>query len=84
MTAQAAGVNSDAAAKPSWDAPVAMIGGLPIAVIDRARSAELMIDVALRRRGTAQRPLSSPRRTVRCSRCAPGNRESASFFSKRI
>jgi hypothetical protein len=45
MTAQAAGVNSDAAAKPSWDAPVAMIGGLPIAVIDRARSAELMIDV---------------------------------------
>ncbi len=39
------------------NAPVATIGGLPIAVLDRARSAELMIEVALKRRGTAQRPL---------------------------
>ena len=30
-----------------WRVPVATIGGLPIAVIGRARSAELMVDVAL-------------------------------------
>ena len=40
-----------------WDVPVATIGGLPIAVIDRAKSAELMIDTALARRGTSQPPL---------------------------
>jgi N-acetylglucosaminyldiphosphoundecaprenol N-acetyl-beta-D-mannosaminyltransferase len=57
MTANAARINSDAAVKLLWDAPVAMIGGLPIAVIDRARSAELMIEVALKHRGTVQRPL---------------------------
>jgi len=37
--------------------PVATIGGLPIAVIDRAQSAELMVDVALAHRGQMQRPL---------------------------
>jgi N-acetylglucosaminyldiphosphoundecaprenol N-acetyl-beta-D-mannosaminyltransferase len=57
MNVQAASVNSDAAARPLWNVPVAMTGGLPIAVIDRACSAELMIDVALRHRGTGQRPL---------------------------
>src|ERR1700692_2866392 len=57
LTAHAARINSDAAVKLLWDAPVAMIGGLPIAVIDRARSAELMIEVALKHRGTAQRSL---------------------------
>ena len=40
-----------------WDVPVATIGGLPIAVIDRTKSAELMIDTALARRGTSQPPL---------------------------
>jgi len=35
--------------------PVEIIGGLPIAVIDRARSARLMIDVAAARRHS-QRP----------------------------
>jgi N-acetylglucosaminyldiphosphoundecaprenol N-acetyl-beta-D-mannosaminyltransferase len=40
-----------------WNVPVAMIGGLPIAVIDRAGSAELMIDVAMARRNALQRPL---------------------------
>ncbi len=40
-----------------WDVPTATIGGLPVAVIDRARSAELMIDAALARRDTAQAPL---------------------------
>jgi exopolysaccharide biosynthesis WecB/TagA/CpsF family protein len=34
-----------------------MIGGLPIAVIDRVRSAQLMVDLALKRRGAALRPL---------------------------
>jgi N-acetylglucosaminyldiphosphoundecaprenol N-acetyl-beta-D-mannosaminyltransferase len=44
-------------AKTPWDVPVATIGGLPIAVIDRAQSAELMVDVALARRDSAERPL---------------------------
>jgi N-acetylglucosaminyldiphosphoundecaprenol N-acetyl-beta-D-mannosaminyltransferase len=40
-----------------WDVPIATIGGLPIAVIDRRRSAELMVDAALARRDIAQAPL---------------------------
>jgi exopolysaccharide biosynthesis WecB/TagA/CpsF family protein len=40
-----------------WDVPVATIGGLPIAVIDRAQSAQLMVDVALARRNAGERPL---------------------------
>jgi len=40
-----------------WAIPVATIGGLPIAVVDRAVSAQLMIDVALHRRNTDQPPL---------------------------
>jgi N-acetylglucosaminyldiphosphoundecaprenol N-acetyl-beta-D-mannosaminyltransferase len=36
------------------DIPVEMIGGLPIAVIDRARSAQLMIDIAAARRDSNQ------------------------------
>jgi hypothetical protein len=46
-----------ATAEPNWEVPVATIGGLPIAVIDRARSAQLMVDAALARRDGAQRPL---------------------------
>jgi exopolysaccharide biosynthesis WecB/TagA/CpsF family protein len=37
--------------------PLTWLGGLPIAVIDRARSAEFMINVALARRGCAGRAL---------------------------
>jgi N-acetylglucosaminyldiphosphoundecaprenol N-acetyl-beta-D-mannosaminyltransferase len=37
--------------------PRVMIGGLPIAVIDRARSAELMIELAVARRGSGEPPL---------------------------
>ena len=37
--------------------PLVTIGGLPIAVIDRAKSAQLMIDIALARRSTQTRPL---------------------------
>lgn len=36
--------------------PLAMIGGLPIAVIDRAASAQLMIEVAIARRGSRTPP----------------------------
>lgn len=37
--------------------PLVRIGGLPIALIDRAGSAELMIEAALARRGRRSRPL---------------------------
>jgi N-acetylglucosaminyldiphosphoundecaprenol N-acetyl-beta-D-mannosaminyltransferase len=39
------------------DIPVTWLGGLPIAVIDRARSAEFMINAAIARRGVGGRPL---------------------------
>ncbi len=57
MTAHPAGIYHDAAAGPGWDVSVATIGGLPIAVIDRAHSARLMVDLALKRRDSALRPL---------------------------
>jgi N-acetylglucosaminyldiphosphoundecaprenol N-acetyl-beta-D-mannosaminyltransferase len=41
------------------DVPSVEIGGLPIAVLDRARSAELMVDWALAHRDTGKRPLYS-------------------------
>jgi N-acetylglucosaminyldiphosphoundecaprenol N-acetyl-beta-D-mannosaminyltransferase len=57
MPAQTGCLDIAATAEPRRQVPVAMIGGLPIAVIDRASSAELMVDVALSRRGSSQRPL---------------------------
>jgi exopolysaccharide biosynthesis WecB/TagA/CpsF family protein len=39
------------------DIPVTWLGGLPIAVIDRARSAEFMINAAIARRGLGGGPL---------------------------
>ena len=57
MTAQTGCVCFDIAAERRWTVPVATIGGLPIAVINRAKSAQLMVDVALARRDSAQRPL---------------------------
>ena len=57
MPAQTGSLCFDATTEPNWDVPVATIGGLPIAVIDRARSAALMVDTALSRRDTAQPPL---------------------------
>ena len=49
----------DPAREPSagLDVPVQVIGGLPIAVVDRARSARMMIDVAVGRRNCGQPPL---------------------------
>jgi N-acetylglucosaminyldiphosphoundecaprenol N-acetyl-beta-D-mannosaminyltransferase len=57
MPAQTGSLCFDATTEPKWDVPVATIGGLPIAVIDRAGSAELMVDTALSRRDTVLRPL---------------------------
>jgi len=57
MPAQTGFLQFSAKTKAQWQVPVATIGGLPIAVIDRARSAELMVDVALARRGRTLRPL---------------------------
>jgi N-acetylglucosaminyldiphosphoundecaprenol N-acetyl-beta-D-mannosaminyltransferase len=57
MEFQTGCVSFDIAADRRWAVPVARIGGLPIAVIDRGRSAELMVDVALSRRSTAMRPI---------------------------
>jgi N-acetylglucosaminyldiphosphoundecaprenol N-acetyl-beta-D-mannosaminyltransferase len=57
MPAQTGHVYFEGTAEPQWDVPVATTGGLPIAVMDRAKSAELMVDVALSRRDQAKRPL---------------------------
>ena len=58
MPAQSGHLSFAATAKDAqWDVPVATIGGLPIAVIDRKRSADLMIDTALAQRGSSKQPL---------------------------
>lgn len=57
MPAQTGRIYFDAATEPRWEVPVATIGGLPIAVINRAESAQLMVDVALSRRNAALPPL---------------------------
>jgi N-acetylglucosaminyldiphosphoundecaprenol N-acetyl-beta-D-mannosaminyltransferase len=57
MPAKTGCLSFAATTQPRWDVPVATIGGLPIAIIDRTRSAQLMVDTALARRGTSQRPL---------------------------
>ena len=38
------------------DVPIAWVGGLPLAVIDRKQSAALMLDLALSRRGSGEPP----------------------------
>jgi N-acetylglucosaminyldiphosphoundecaprenol N-acetyl-beta-D-mannosaminyltransferase len=57
MTASSSCLYFDGAADGRWSVPLAPIGGLPIAVIDRARSARLMTDVALARRGSGLPPV---------------------------
>jgi N-acetylglucosaminyldiphosphoundecaprenol N-acetyl-beta-D-mannosaminyltransferase len=57
MTGQIGCLYFDGATDRRWAVPVASIGGLPIALIDRTRSAQLMIDVALSRRNRALPPL---------------------------
>ena len=43
--------------EPQWQVPLTRVGGLPIGIIDRQQSAELMIDLALDRRDTGLPPL---------------------------
>ena len=50
-------VSFDGTGDQRWNVPLSQIGGLPIAVIDRAQSAQLMIDVALDRRDRELPPL---------------------------
>ena len=50
-------IRFDTVSGSDWTLPLVTIGGLPIAVIDRARSAQLMIDAALARRDAQTRPL---------------------------
>jgi len=57
MTSHTGCVCFDIAPDRRWVVPVAAIGGLPIAIIDRTRSAELMVDLALGRRNAGLRPL---------------------------
>ena len=57
MTGQIGCLHFDGTADRRWSVPAAQIGGLPIALINRANSAELMLDAALRRRGSTLPPL---------------------------
>lgn len=57
MAARTGQVRFDITPNRCWNVPIARIGGLPIAVIDRALSADLMIEAALDRRNTPLPPL---------------------------
>ena len=57
MTGQSGCLHFDGTADRRWSVPAMRIGGLPIALINRADSAELMIDAALQRRGSTLPPL---------------------------
>jgi len=57
MTGQIGCLHFDGTADRRWSIPAIQIGGLPIALIDRARSAQLMLDAALNRRDSALPPL---------------------------
>jgi len=57
MSTRTGHVNFDIAADRKWQVPLARIGDLPIAVIDRAQSAEFMVELALDRRDTPLPPL---------------------------
>ncbi len=50
-------VRFDIASDRQWLVPISRIGGLPIAVTDRAQSAEFMVDLALDRRDSPLPPL---------------------------
>jgi len=57
MNAKTGSVYFDTADGRQREVPIVTIGGLPIAVIDRAQSAQLMVDAALKRRGSGRHPL---------------------------
>ena len=57
MTGQIGCLEFEGTADRRWSVPAAQIGGLPIALINRADSAELMLDAALHRRDRTLPPL---------------------------
>jgi len=57
MTGQIGCLHFEGTADRRWSIPAVQIGGLPIAVINRAESAQLMLDAALHRRERALPPL---------------------------
>jgi hypothetical protein len=57
MTGQIGCLHFDGTADRRWSVPALQIGGLPIALINRANSAELMLDAALHRRDSTLPPL---------------------------
>ena len=57
MTGQIGCLHFNGTAERRWSVPAVQIGGLPIALINRANSAELMLDAALHRRDTELPPL---------------------------
>jgi exopolysaccharide biosynthesis WecB/TagA/CpsF family protein len=57
MTGQIGCLHFDGTAERQWSVPALQIGGLPIALINRANSAQLMLDAALRRRDSILPPL---------------------------
>src|ERR1700683_953722 len=57
MTGKIGCLHFDGTADRRWSVPALQIGGLPIALINRANSADLMIDAALQRRDRTLPPL---------------------------
>jgi N-acetylglucosaminyldiphosphoundecaprenol N-acetyl-beta-D-mannosaminyltransferase len=57
MTGQIGCLHFDGTADRRWSIPAVQIGGLPIALINRADSAQLMLDAALNRRDRGLPPL---------------------------
>jgi N-acetylglucosaminyldiphosphoundecaprenol N-acetyl-beta-D-mannosaminyltransferase len=60
--------------------PVEIIGGLPIAVIDRARSAQLMIEVATARQNSLRPPLVFTSANGQVLSMCAGNRDIRNLF----
>jgi N-acetylglucosaminyldiphosphoundecaprenol N-acetyl-beta-D-mannosaminyltransferase len=57
MTGQIGCLHFNGTAERRWSVPAVQIGGLPIALINRANSVELMLDAALHRRDSMLPPL---------------------------
>lgn len=57
MSTRIGHINFDIAADRKWQIPITRIGGLPIGVVDRGQSVELLVELALGRRNTPLPPL---------------------------
>ena len=84
MTGQIGCLHFDGTADRRWSVPAAQIGGLPIALIDRANSAELMLDAALRRRGSTLPPVIFTSANGQVLSMSARHRWSANCFSQPI